>query len=88
MAKPKQTIKEEVKSTPRHNALEAIKEIEAEATHTSVETDPEKNHDAISIVKQRDGNWIGKMWRFGKVVSCRQYDPQIVLQMLLTQGDV
>ncbi len=47
---------------------------------------PEENHDTISITKQPDGNWIGEMWRFGKVVSVRQYDPQIVLQMLLTHN--
>jgi len=46
--------------------------------------DPSKNNDAISIIKQEDGNYIGEMFKSGKVVSARQSDPQIVLMMLLT----
>ena len=52
MAKPKHRIVQDIKS-PNHNALEAIKEIEAEVNKVSVETDPEKNHAAISIIKQK-----------------------------------
>jgi hypothetical protein len=51
--------------------------------------DPEVNEKAISIIQQEDGNWIGKMKKFGKVVSSRQGDPMTVLQELITHnGDV
>lgn len=40
----------------------------------------------ISIIKQDDGNWIGWMRKFGKVVSARQSDPTTVLQMLITHS--
>lgn len=49
-----------------------------------VEFDPEKNHEVIAIVKQPDGNYIGYMWKFGKLITIRQGDPNTVLQMLLT----
>lgn len=51
-----------------------------------IEFDPEKNQDVISIVKQKDGNYIGYMMKFGKLIEVRQNDPQIVLQMLLTHS--
>ena len=47
---------------------------------------PQKNEDAIVIVKQTDGNWKGWCQKFGKVVSARQKDPQEVLQLLLTHS--
>lgn len=50
----------------------------------NIEYNPKKNHDAISILKQEDGNFIGYAYKFGKVVSARQSDPVIVLQLLLT----
>lgn len=46
--------------------------------------DPAENPKAISIVQEEDGNWRGYMRKFGKVITVRQGDPQIVLQMLLT----
>jgi len=49
-----------------------------------LEHDPEKNHDAISIIKQEDGNWKGWMYKHGKVVEVRQVDPLTVLSLLLT----
>ncbi len=46
--------------------------------------DPYKNPDAISLIKQTDGNWKGWMNRFGKVVEVRDVGPEIVLKLLLT----
>lgn len=46
--------------------------------------DPQKNHDAITIIKQQDGNWRGFMWKDGKFIQVRQSDPGIVMQLLLT----
>lgn len=45
---------------------------------------PEKNPKAVSIIQQEDGNWKGFMNKNGKVVEARDYDPQMVLQALLT----
>jgi hypothetical protein len=51
-----------------------------------METDynPETNADAISIIKQPDGNYIGYMNKNGKVVTARQSDPVTVLTLLIT----
>ena len=49
-----------------------------------VDFDPNKNPAAISLIKESDGNWKGRMQKFGKLVEIRQADPQIVLQLLLT----
>lgn len=49
----------------------------------NTECNPEKNHDAISVIKQADGNWIGKMWKNGKMIEERQGDPRTVVEMLL-----
>jgi len=53
-----------------------------------METDhnPYTNKDAISIVKQPDGNWKGWMQRFGKVVEVRDIGPETVLKLLLTHA--
>lgn len=45
---------------------------------------PLVNKNAISIVKQADGNWRGFMWKGDKLVQARQSDPMIVVQMLIT----
>jgi len=50
----------------------------------AIKYSPIENQDAISIIKQKDGNYIGEMHKNGKVITARQSDPQIVLQMLLT----
>lgn len=52
----------------------------------SITTDPNINEKAISIIQQDDGNWIGSMQKFGKVVTARTNDPQTVLQALLTHN--
>jgi len=51
---------------------------------SEIEHDPEKNHKAISISEQEDGNWKGWMNKHGKVVEVRQVDPLTVLSLLLT----
>ena len=45
---------------------------------------PHKSPYVISIIRQDDGNYIGEVQKNGAVVSARQADPQIVLQMLIT----
>lgn len=40
----------------------------------------------ISLVRQSDGNWKGWTRKRNLVISERQYDPQIVLQLLLVHG--
>lgn len=38
----------------------------------------------IMIWKAEDGNWHGKMMKFGKLVIVREVSPEYVLQKLLT----
>lgn len=45
---------------------------------------PETNPNAIVIVKQLDGNYIGRMNKHGKVVEVRQGTPETVLTLLIT----
>jgi len=45
---------------------------------------PETNPKAIFIVQDEDGNWRGKMQRFGTVVEVRDVGPVTVLQTLLS----
>lgn len=45
---------------------------------------PAKNPNAISIVKDEDGNWSGEMYKFEKNITAREVGPEIVLQKLLT----
>ena len=47
---------------------------------------PSLNENAISLIKQPDGNWIGQMQKFGTVVEVRDVGPETVLQKLLTPG--
>jgi len=49
-----------------------------------MEHDPNKNPKAISIIQQEDGNWMGTINKFGKVVNVRDIGPETVLQKLLT----
>lgn len=53
-------------------------------TVEEIEYNPQKNPNAISIIKQPDGNYIGTMNKFGKIVTARQGDPTTVLTMLIT----
>jgi hypothetical protein len=52
----------------------------------TIEYNPNKNHDVISIIKQEDGNWKGYAYKHGKVIEVRQGDPLTVLQMILTHS--
>lgn len=49
-----------------------------------IEYDPNKNPDAISIVKQADGNWKGWAQKHGKLVEVREAGPDYCLQALMT----
>lgn len=49
-----------------------------------IECDPSLNENAISIIKQPDGNYIGRMWKNKKLIEVRQGDPNTVLNLLLT----
>ncbi len=51
-----------------------------------IEFNPYKNKNVISIIKQKDGNYIGYTEKFGKVIEIRDYSPEAVLQRLLTHG--
>ena len=48
------------------------------------EYDPEKNPDMISLEKQPDGNWIGKMQKNGTIIEVRAIGPDTAIQLLLT----
>ncbi len=45
---------------------------------------PMRNENAITIVKDRDGNYRGFMQKNGQFVQVRQGDPNTVLQLLIT----
>lgn len=47
---------------------------------------PAKNHNAISIILQPDGNYKGSMWKNGELKTARTNDPQILLQELITRA--
>ncbi len=47
---------------------------------------PFKNPDAISIVKQADGNYIGYAQKFGKTIEVRDIGPETVLQRIITHS--
>lgn len=52
------------------------------------EFNPSKNHDVISLHKDKDGNWTGKMWKFGMLVVIRDIGPETVVQALLVHPGV
>jgi hypothetical protein len=52
----------------------------------SEEFSPYTNDRAISLIRQDDGNWVGYISKFGKVVKVRQGDPTTVLQLLITHN--
>lgn len=49
-----------------------------------VKWNPLVNKDAITIIKQPDGNYRGFMLKDGNLIQARQYDPGVVLNLLLT----
>lgn len=38
----------------------------------------------ITLIRQPDGNWIGKAIKYGKEIEVRDYGPEVVLAKLLT----
>lgn len=42
------------------------------------------NENQIILEKQPDGNWIGRMIKFGVEIEAREVGPETVLQKLLT----
>ncbi len=48
--------------------------------------DPASNHDAISIIRQLDGNWMGWMHKHGRLVEVRDISPGMVLERLITHS--
>lgn len=78
---------EKIEATePPRDSLKEIQEYEKDSKKENLESDPHKNEYAISIIRQPDGNWIGRTQKFGKVVSVREVGPETVLQKLLTHG--
>lgn len=53
-------------------------------TNETIEFNPEKNINAIAIIRQTDGNYIGYINKDRKVLTARQGDPNTVLNLLLT----
>ncbi len=53
---------------------------------TPIEYSPHKNPKAISIIQQKDGNWVGEGTRFGKVVRVREGKPEDCLLALITHA--
>lgn len=47
---------------------------------------PEKNADAISIIRQEDGNYKSWCQKDGKLIEVRTGDPQSALLALITHG--
>ena len=68
----------------KFSSIEEIKRIEQDTQRIVAEHDPEKNPNAISIIKQPDGNFRGWTQKNGKMITSRTNDPQTVLQELLT----
>lgn len=50
----------------------------------TIEHNPSKNNNAISIIRQEDGNYIGYCHKNGKAIEVRAGDPGTVLTMLIT----
>lgn len=49
-----------------------------------VKWNPSINKDAITIIKQPDGNYRAFMWLHGKLTQIRAGDPNTALNMLIT----
>lgn len=50
----------------------------------SIEYNPTKNPNVISIILQEDGNYKGYAKKFDKDIEVRGVDPNTVLNMILT----
>ena len=71
---------------PHDDTVARIKEMEAESKGDSqfVEEILTKKPDYIILEKCKDGNWKGYMKKNGKMLTERQYDPIIVVNLLIT----
>ena len=52
----------------------------------SIEHNPTKNHKAISIILQEDGNYKAYAHKNDKDIEVRGVDPNTVLNMILTHN--
>jgi len=68
----------------KYDAMEANRKLEAETQEIINEHDPAKNPSAISLIRQKDGNWRGWGQRNGKMVAIRDINPETVLGLILT----
>lgn len=68
------------------DSIEEIKKIEDAFNPPVVSYDPTVNKDAISIIRQPDGNWKGWMQKDGVVVEVRDISPGTVLERLITRS--
>ena len=51
---------------------------------TGIEHNPYKNHNAISVIQQEDGNWKGYMHKHGKDLVVREATPSDCIVKLIT----
>ena len=49
-----------------------------------MDTETKLEENVIMIWKAEDGNWQGKMMKFGKLITVREVSPESVLMKLLT----
>jgi hypothetical protein len=63
---------------------ESLKEAEEMQGTGAQEFDPRKNPEAISIIRQKDGNW--KLWgqKFGKMIESRGVKPEDLIVEYIT----
>ncbi len=66
-------------------AAEHLQQETATPTKDTVHN-PHHNKEAISLIRQEDGNWKGYINKYGSVIMVRDVDPNTVLTLLLTQG--
>jgi hypothetical protein len=53
-----------------------------------IEFNPSLNPDAISIIRQPDGNWKGYQLKKGNLITVRQISPATVLEYLLVHDGI
>lgn len=61
---------------------------QGQQTAMSIEYSPHKNPKAISLIEQPDGNWIGEMFKFGKIITARDIGPTDVLVRLIVSNGI
>ena len=53
-----------------------------------IEFNPSLNPDAISLIRQPDGNWKGYQLKKGNLITVRQISPGVVLEYLLVHDGI